>query len=476
MQQCTQIPLCVDLDGTLVRTNTLFEAALSAIKKNPLVIFDIAAAGLRSKAAVKHTIGIYSVMDPKTLPYNAEFLAWLKNQHTQGRTLILATASDKTIADAVAQHLGMFQEVIASTPKRPVSAVHKYNVLTDRFGTKNFSYAGNSNADITVWQCAASAIIVDATEDISRKVRSMVPVEAEFSFENTLTTHIILKTIRLHQWVKNLLLFTAPIAAHKIADIQVLLDTTIGFVAFSCIASSIYIFNDLFDLPSDRAHATKRFRPIAAGTISLFHAAMLGTSMALVGIIIASLFLPAAFLGILALYIVVTSAYSLRLKKIPYIDIAVLAGLYILRIVAGSAATGIPTSTWLFLFAACLFVSLAVAKRVTELSQLKGGDAAAIGRGYTKRDKELLTALGLTSALFACIVLGLYATSPGVALLYSHASLLFFMIPIFGIWIIRMWKHAITGSLHEDPVLFAIKDYGSYVAIAALAIILVMAL
>lgn len=476
MEQSVQQPLCVDLDGTLVRTNTLFEAALSAIKKNVWVIFPIAAAGLTSKAAVKHTIGIYSVMDSKTLPYNEEFLAWLKKQHAQGRKLILATASDKSIADAVAQHLGIFQEVIASTPKRPISAANKYKVLTDRFGTKKFSYAGNSDADITVWKCAASAIIVDATDDISRKVHSMVPLEAEFSSENTLTPHILLKTLRSHQWVKNLLLFTAPIAAHRIGDIQVLLDTTIALVAFSCIASSIYIFNDVFDLPSDRAHATKRFRPIAAGNISLFRAAMLAVSMALVGIIIAFLFLPNAFLGILVLYMVITSAYSLRLKKIPYIDIAVLAGLYVLRVIAGSAATSIPTSKWLFLFAACLFVSLGIAKRVTELSQLTTTESAVIGRGYTKRDKELLTALGLTSALFACIVIWLYATSPGVALLYSHPSTLFWMIPIFGLWTIHMWKHAITGSLHEDPVLFAMKDYGSYAAIAALAIILMVAL
>ncbi len=476
MQQCTQLPLCVDLDGTLVRTNTLFEAALSAIQKNPWIIFTIAAAGLRSKAAVKHVIGIHAALDPSTMPYNKDFLAWLKNQHAQGRTLMLATASDKAIADAVAQHLGMFQEVIASTPEHPVSATNKYHVLNNRFGTHNFSYAGNSDADITVWKCAASAIIVDATEDISRKVRSMVPVEAEFSSRSTLTPNSIFKTVRSHQWVKNLLLFTAPIAAHRIADSEILLKTTIGFIAFSCIASSIYIFNDLFDLPSDRAHATKRFRPIASGTISLFRAAMLGISMALVGIIIASLFLPTAFLGILALYIVSTSAYSLRLKKIPYIDIIVLAGLYILRIVAGSAATEIPTSKWLFLFAACLFISLGIAKRVTELAQLNKTQHIAIGRGYTKRDTELLTALGLTSALFACIVLILYALSPTVFHLYSHPNNLIWMVPIFGIWIARIWKHAITGTLPEDPVLFAIKDYGSYVAIAALAIILTVAL
>lgn len=471
-----QLPLCVDLDGTLVRTNTLFEGALSAIKNKPWIIIKLLTASLKSKTAVKDVIGAHTILDPSTLPYNKEFLAWLRHQYANKRTLILATASDKRIADAVARNLGIFSDVIANTLTSPVSARGKDQILRKRFGNKGFSYAGNSSADLAVWKCAASAIIVDANSDVARKVRGMVPVEAEFSSRTPISPRTILKAIRSHQWVKNLLLFTAPIAAHRIGDPVVFMQTIIGFISFSCIASSIYIFNDLFDLPSDRAHATKRFRPIAAGKISLFHATLLGVGMALTGTIIAFLFLPNAFLGILLLYIIITSTYSLRLKKIPYVDIAVLAGLYILRIVAGSAATGIPTSKWLFLFAACLFISLGIAKRVTELARLKKSQESAIGRGYTKRDKELLTALGLTSALFTCIVLGLYAISPGVSQLYSHPNNLIWMAPVFGLWIIRMWKHAIAGSLPEDPVLFAIKDYGSYIAIAALATTLIFAL
>lgn len=476
MEQSSLHPLCVDLDGTLVRTNTLFEGVLSAIKKRPWIIIEMLHASLKGKAVVKHIIGIHAMLNPATLPYNKEFLTWLTQQHANKRTLILATASDKHIADAVAKELGIFTEVIANTPTAPVSAHGKDIILCNQFGAKGFSYAGNSRADLAVWKCASSAIIVDASNDVSHKAHAIVPVEAEFSSRITITPRTILKTIRSHQWVKNLLLATAPIAAHRITDPAVFTQTVIGFISFSCIASSIYIFNDLFDLPSDRAHATKRFRPIAAGKISLFQATLLGISMALSGIIIAYLFLPTAFIAILALYIVITSAYSLRLKKIPYTDIAVLAGLYILRIIAGSTATGIPTSKWLFLFAAWLFISLGIAKRVTELARLKESEERAIGRGYTKRDKELLIALGLTSALFACIVLGFYAVSPVVSNLYSHPNNLIWMAPVFGLWIARLWKRAITGSLPEDPVLFAIKDYGSYVAIAALAGILTLAL
>jgi len=469
-------PLCVDVDGTLVRTNTLFEAALSAIKRKPSVIFELLSASFKGKSAVKHVIGTHAELSPGSFTYNKEFLSWLRTQHVNKRPLILTTASDKTIADAIAQELGIFSEVIASTQQTPVSANGKYKILCKRFGTKKFAYAGNSQADISVWQCAASAVLVNTNPKVTSQARSLLTIEAEFLTKATITPRALLKTIRSHQWVKNALLFTAPIAAHRISDPAIFIQTVVGFISFSCIASSIYIFNDLFDLPSDRSHATKRFRLIAAGTISLFHATLLGISMALAGIIIAFIFLPTAFLGILALYIVITSTYSLRLKKIPYIDIVVLAGLYILRIVAGSAATGIPTSKWLFLFAAWLFISLGIAKRVTELKRLKHTEQVAIGRGYTKRDTELLIALGLTSALFACIVLGFYAVSPVVSHLYSHPKNLIWMAPVFGLWIIRMWKHAIAGSLPEDPVLFAIKDYGSYIAIAGLCIILLLAI
>lgn len=476
MQQLRNKPLCVDLDGTLVRTNTLFEAALAAIKKNPWFIVKLALSVSKGKPAIKHIIGIHAPHDASLLPYNNELLAWLKEQRTKGRILILATASDKAIADDIAQYLGIFQEVIASTSQHPVSANTKYAVLSKRFGKKEFSYAGNSHADLTVWQSASSAILVDTETSVGDQVRNSIPIEAEFSNTSKITPRVVMQTMRIHQWAKNLLLFTAPIAAHRIGESSIAVNSAIGFLSFSCLASSVYILNDLFDIASDRTHATKRFRPIAACKVGIPQAMSWSVLMAIVSILLATLFLPLKFLWILAVYFCITSIYSLRIKKIPYIDIVVLAALYVLRIIAGSTATTVPTSKWLFLFAGCLFISLAAVKRVTELAQLEKSSDRAIGRGYTKRDKELLTALGLTAALFSSVVLSLYTASAAVTTLYSRPTVLIGMILIFSVWIFRIWKHALTGLLPEDPVLFATKDYISYLTIAALFGIILLAL
>lgn len=475
MEQSPTTPLCVDLDGTLVTTNTLFEAVLGAIREHPWVIAKIAASFLKGKANVKHTIGLYAPHDVSSLPYNKYFLAWLQQQHANGRTLILATASDSGIANAIAQELGIFSEVIANTPQTPVSANGKCKVLCERFGTKQFAYAGNSHADISVWECAMSAILVDTAPHVTATVRTMLPIEAEFLTKEKLSIKTVLKTIRVHQWAKNLLIFTAPIAAYQITTPIIAIQSCIAFVSFSFLASSVYIANDLLDIPSDRKHATKRFRPIASGKISISGAVGLGVSMATVSALLSIVFLPINFIAILVLYLTITTLYSLRIKKIRYVDIVVLAGLYVVRIIAGSMATHIPTSRWLFVFAGCLFLSLAIAKRVAELTRLAPNETKAIGRGYLKSDKQVLTIAGISSALLACIVLSFYTASASVVELYSQPKTLLFMIPIFGLWILRMWHHALTGASPEDPVLYATKDYVSYLAIIALTGVLLVA-
>lgn len=472
MEQAYTTPLCVDLDGTLVGTNTLFEAAIAAIKQHPANILAIIASLLKGKAAVKHAIGLNTSIDASLLPYNTTLITWLTSQRTHGRHLILATASDEAIADAVAKHLGIFDEIIASTPKHPVSAHGKYAILKHKFGNKGFAYAGNSHADLAVWQHASSAILVNTDERVTAQVRTAIPVEAEFPRTQRASIKTWLKTIRVHQWIKNLLIFTAPITAHRLFESDVFSNSLTAFISFSFLASSVYILNDLLDIPSDRLHPTKRLRPIASGAIQLSHAAVVGCVAACAGIAIAVALLPMKFISILLTYFIVTAAYSLRLKKIPYVDILILSGLYVLRIVAGGKATGIPTSNWLFLFAAFMFVSLGIAKRVTELTRTE----TAAGRGYTAKDRNILIPIGVTTGILACGVLALYTQSATVSRLYTSPAGLVLIVPVVALWLARMWKHAIAGSLHDDPVLFAAKDKVSYAAILILAGILLLSL
>jgi 4-hydroxybenzoate polyprenyltransferase len=463
MSQQFDTPLCVDLDGTLVETNTLFEALILAIKKNPLRLFVLVAALTQGKAAVKQKIGHYAAEEQFAWLYNSKFLAWLQIEHARGRKLILATASDMHLATSIAAELNIFDEIIASTPQSPVSAVKKYLVLKKRFGNEAFAYAGNSHDDLAVWNIASSAILVHTSEKVARIIKNNSVVEVEFPRETKVTLKDIMQEMRVHQWLKNLLLFVPIVMAHQTNNATLMLQACIGFFSFSTLASSMYVINDLLDIPSDRLHPTKKMRPIARGSIPVRPALLLIAILVLVSFSLSHAFLPPAFFTILASYIVINAIYSIRAKKIPYVDITILAGLYVLRIIAGSAATGITTSAWLFFFAGFLFFCLACMKRVVELLQLQNRTDFAPGRGYQKRDTRMLVALGMTSSLLACIVMGLYIQSESVTVLYARPALLWTLIPLIGVWIVRIWYMTLTKQMNDDPVLFTSKDIVSYV-------------
>ncbi|MDA1169242.1 MAG: UbiA family prenyltransferase [bacterium] len=475
MQQLFSTPLCVDLDGTLIKTNTLFEAFLVAIKRNPLRFISLFFATFRGKTYTKHIIGQYAKHESFVWLYNNEFLTYIQTEHAKGRILILATASDIAIANKVASELGIFQEVIASSITTPVNASTKYKVLEERFGNQGFSYAGNSHADIAVWNISSSAIFVHTPKAIASLVKKSIPIEAKFPVTKHLTLSDVVQEIRIHQWLKNLLLFVPLIMAHQIGDGKLTLHALVGFFSFSLLASSMYVMNDLLDIPSDRAHKTKRTRPIALGTISALQAIFLAGFLGITSFALALAVLPFSFFQMLVLYICINGIYSFRAKKIPYVDISILTALYVLRIFAGSAATIVPTSTWLFLFAGCLFFFLACMKRVIELLQLQKAQDTAPGRGYSKQDTKRLVTLGISSSFLSCIVLGLYIRSNNVTLLYSRPELLWALLPLLGIWIIRMWHLTLTKRLPDDPVLFTSKDSVSYGIGAAVIGILLLA-
>ncbi|MEK7499806.1 MAG: UbiA family prenyltransferase [Patescibacteria group bacterium] len=475
MQQQFLTPLCVDLDGTLVQTNTLFEALLVAIKRNPLRVIPLFFAVFKGKTYVKHAIGEYTKHEQFIWLYNDEFLAFLRIEHKKGRKLILATASDFAIAQRIASELNLFDEVIASSLTMPVIASKKYILLEEKFGKQGFSYAGNSHSDVKVWERATSAILVHTSKKVSALVKKRIPVEAEFQKSKQLRLQDIVQEIRIHQWLKNLLLFVPLVMAHQIGDGRLALHAIIGFFSFSALASCMYVMNDLLDIPSDRAHNTKRMRPIALGTISAVQAIALAFILLAASFTLALSFLPFAFFHMLLLYVGINGIYSFRAKKIPYVDISILTSLYVLRIFAGSAATQVPTSTWLFYFAGYLFLFLACMKRVIELLQLQKAEDTAPGRGYSKRDTNILTTLGISSSILSCIVLGLYIKSDTVILLYNRPTLLWALLPLLIIWIVRMWHLTLAKKMPDDPVLFTSKDPVSYAIGSAVLGILLLA-
>lgn len=465
-------PICVDLDGTLINTDTIIESTIHLIKTKPSNIFLLAVWLLKGKANLKHQIARRASLDVTLLPYNKPLLDWLKKQKQNGRPLILATASDFSLAQKIASHIGIFSRVVASDGHINLSSHKKAQALTTLHGAKQFCYAGNSRADLAVWRVAGSAIVVNGSPSLLKAASQHAPIEKVFP-RQPLSFQTIAKTIRIHQWVKNLLLFVPLIAAHQVADIPLLTSATIAALSFCCMASAIYIMNDLFDLEADRAHHTKRFRPLAAGTIPPV------TAIAIAGILgIASLALalplPPRFAIALALYVMINLAYSSTIKQIALLDVITLSSLYVLRILAGSAATHVMTSSWLFVFAMFLFTSLALVKRFSEITNLaKQNKDKAIGRGYTSDDKQILGMLGIASGFISLLVLSLYISSDTVTNLYRAPMLLWLMIPLLLFWISRLWLLAYRGQVHEDPIMFAIKDSPSYLVLVGTLIIMI---
>ncbi|GAC1607192.1 MAG: UbiA family prenyltransferase [Aquirhabdus sp.] len=468
----TIYPLVVDLDGTLIRTDMLHESALRVLRDNPLNTLRIPYWLSCGKAALKRNLADRTDFDPSLLPYNIDLLGWLKQQRAEGRKLILCTASDSAIANSISEYLGIFDEVIASDGTINLAGKHKADALEQRFGHAGFDYAGNSRADLVVWERARRAVVVNASTDLTKKARANCEVEREFA-SPVLGLTAWRRVLRVHQWIKNLLLFVPLFAAHQITNLETWLVLILAFLSFSLCASSVYIANDLLDLESDRQHPRKRNRPFASGLVPVWMGVMLGPLILVCSFALA-LNVGGTFFPWLSFYFLLTCAYSWGLKRLVLLDCLSLAVLYTLRIVAGAAAANMPLSFWLLAFSVFLFLSLAFVKRYAELQvQLLNGKQKAHGRGYYTSDAPLVQMLGITSGYAAVLVLALYLNSDAVVQLYRTPEFVWGAVPVMLFWVSRMWMQAHRGEMHDDPLVFAVKDKASLLAGVAFAVVLV---
>lgn len=466
-------PLAVDLDGTLILTDTLHEAALRALRAQPLVAMRVPLWLAEGKAAMKQRLAAVAPLDAASLPYNLPLLAWLKEQRAQGRRLVLCTAADQSYADAIAAHLGLFDEVLASDGRINLSGEQKAARLTERFGAQGFDYAGNAMTDLPVWQAARQAIVVNASEAVAREAARVSWVAQVFDAAPA-DPLLVARTLRLHQWAKNLLLLVAPLAAHVLPDAAMAASLLLALLAFSLCASAVYVANDLFDLDSDRHHPRKRLRPFASGRVSVLQGVLIAPVLLIAAFILAW-HASLAFAAWLGLYFVLTCAYSWGLKRLLIVDCLVLAMLYTLRIIAGAAAAGIPLSFWLMAFSVFLFLSLAFVKRYAELEvQTQAGRDHAHGRAYRTADAPLVQSLGVTAGYIAVLVLALYLNSEAVVKLYRTPEVIWAAVPVLMFWISHMWLTAHRGQMHDDPLLFAIRDKASLLAGAVFAAVLAL--
>ena len=483
------VPLCVDLDGTLVKSDTLVDSVLAMARQKPAGLVKIPGWIGQGKASFKQQVTSAVELDVEHLPYNEPLLAWLRQEYAEGRQIYLATAADRRLADRVAAYLGIFAGVLASDGATNLAGGNKLAAFRAQFG-QSFCYIGNAHPDTELLQACESPMVANPHRSLSSGLRRAGVVPARVFDDRTPALKSWLKAIRLHQWAKNTLIFVPLLLAHA-WNAAAIVAALVAFLSFGLCASATYIINDLLDIEADRRHPRKRRRPFAAGDLSAF--AGVG---AVVGMMVASVALallvprlfalapggrplqqPFRFVEWLVLYTATTLSYSFYLKRKLLLDVFVLSGLYTVRILAGSAATGVPVSASLAGFSVFFFLSLAFVKRFSELESLRerGGEVSN-GRGYWIGDLEQLRSLGTGAAYAAVVVMTLYITNPDTTKLYRHTARLWLVVPVLLLWLSQVWMLTSRGEMHDDPVVWAITSKRSLLMGLLMALVIWWAL
>ena len=453
--------LVVDLDGTLIKTDMLMESLMALLKQHFFSCFLIPFWLLKGKAFVKHKIANLVTLDVTSLPYNDDVLAFIHQAKSKGRPCYLATGTVSKFADAVAEHLDIFEGVFSTGDGANLTGKDKTAQLNKAFGEKQYDYMGNSSVDLNVWQDADIAIVVSHDQSLLKKAEKTATKTVHIAVEKS-GIKVWLKAIRVHQWVKNVLIAVPLLTSHQI-NLDAVGIVVLGFFAFSLAASSVYVLNDLLDLDADRLHPSKCKRAFASGSLSIMQGLMIFPLLLTASVII-SVFLPFKFTLALIVYYILTLAYSFKLKRVIMLDTIVLAALYTMRIIAGTVLINVAFSFWLLAFSMFIFLSLALVKRYTELVMMKStGALKTIGRGYHADDDSMIASLGAASGYIAVMVFALYVDSSDVAGLYAAPPVLWLACPILLYWISRVWILAHRGEMNDDPIVFAVKDFQSLI-------------
>lgn len=446
-------PLIVDLDGTLIKTDLLFESFLMLFVKSPwagiVAMFKL----LAGKSALKIYIANHVDIRPELLPFDREVLDYITAARASGRPIYLVSASDKRYVEKVSNYLGLFVESMGTTFGYNLSGTNKAKVLIERFGDKQFDYIGDSRKDFPVWASARKVLIAG---NQTNSHANHYPNSTIIS-NRPLKPSAYIRSLRIHQWLKNILVFVPFILGHNFTVDSFLLGTS-AFLAFSLCASSVYIINDLFDLNNDRTHNEKKHRPFACGDMPIHHGLMIASILLLFSIFLAAS-LSIHFLTVIVIYFFITLSYSIYLKSIPFLDVMILALLYVLRIIAGCVATGDVVSDWFVAFAIFIFLFLATIKRLVEVvDSIRYGRELASGRGFIKEDFTLLSGLSCALGYISILILALYVTNPETRGLYQAPQALWGACLLLMFWITRVLFAAHRGLMSSDPLVFAVTD------------------
>jgi 4-hydroxybenzoate polyprenyltransferase len=465
-------PLVVDLDGTLVATDTLIEGVLSVIRQKPWFLPRLGVWLCQGKAVLKSEVAARAGLDAAKLPYRREVVDFLTREHEGGRRIVLATAAARSTAESVAAFLGLFDLVLASEGAVNLKGKAKRDQLVRSFGVRAFDYIGDSRADVAVWAVCRIGHVAGSMRRLPGSAVAAGALQGAVFSAPPLDARTLFRAIRVHQWVKNFLVFV-PAILNRHIDGEILTTLGITFLGFSLMASGSYLNNDLFDLAADRVHPRKSRRALASGRLSISQGGALAVCL-----IAGGFALGLAVSGQLALclliYLALTTLYSSFLKGKPILDVIALAILYTLRVYTGGLVSRAYVSPWLFQFSIFLFLSLAFVKRYSELRGLRRQRGIqAPGRSYRLSDLSIVSQAGVGSGLLAGLVLALYVNGQETRAVYPHPEMLWGVCPLFVYWIIRVWLVAHRGNMHDDPILFAFRDKVSYI-VGFLIVVLVL--
>ena len=467
-------PLFVDLDGSLIATDSLWESVLRLAKFRPLAMLLLPFWLLKGKAFFKKRIADHLVPDATLLPYQQCVLDLIHQRQTMNGNVILATAADSRIAQAVANHLGCFSSVIASDGETNLSGSKKLAAIRS-LADDDFDYVGDTWVDIPIWRAAKRAIVVDGNDPLLNKLQAEMPV-TQLGKKREVSVGVILRAMRCHQWIKNILLFVPMFLAHQIGEVSIWINNTIAFFSFSLVASSVYVLNDILDVESDRSHPQKKQRPFAAGLIPLSTGLRLSALLLIAGLTASFALVSATFAWLTIMYLVVTLGYSFYFKRQPVIDLLLLAWFYTHRVVLGGEAVDVEVSQWLYGFSIFFFMSLAMLKRFTDLLELeKFGMTVAHGRSYESADLPLFRSMGPATGFISVFVLAMYISIETDPNLYAQSKVLWLICPILLYWIMRLWFLANRGQLDCDPIVFALRDTVSHGVAVVVGLIIVIA-
>ncbi len=463
-------PVCVDLDHTLIQTDSLIESIFLTIKAKPWFLLVMPFLFLLNRAKLKAKVASLSTIDPVYLPYNDAVIFYLKRMAKRGHPIYLVTGANQKIASAIGNYLQIFSGVYASSDTLNLVGKAKADLLVKQFGERGFEYIGDSKADLAVWQHARTGSLVSNSMSLLAQAKGLTEIENVFPVKSGKLKASI-KELRIYQWFKNVLVFLPMLLAHRFNEGTAILNSVLAFLAFSFMASATYVINDLSDLDADRRHDDKEHRPFASGVLPLSMAAILVPVMVGTSAFFAS-FLNASFAAVLLAYVITTNLYTFYLKRVPMADIVILSSLYSIRLVGGGVVNDIEISPWLAAFTGFLFISLAMIKRCSELLILQGkGESKTSGRGYSVVDIPIIVSFGSASGYGAILVLALYINSEVAKAQYKSERLLWCICPLMIYWISRMWFLANRGLITHDPVKFTMTDRVSWGVFALAAII-----